>query len=142
MFTRDKFEADLASIETKSERLADSFRLVKTRIDNSQPLIVYLVNTYQFMRGNEILTVEYHVVLSESFSCPVLYLNVSRPNGSLLSYNELYQLFGIDTPKNGPEMVFTQQDHPVLNRPFFYLHPCKTNEWMRASEIDVPGSKK
>lgn len=140
MFTRESFETDLLEIEAKSLRLGDSsFRLVKTSIE-SQP-IVYLVNCHQMIGKDDyqLLTVEFHVVYSESFACPVLYLNVSRCDGSILSYSHLYQLFfGLESSSQpAANLILTQQDHPILNRPFFFLHPCKTNEWMKDTQIDI-----
>lgn len=145
MFDRDMFEADLSEIDVKSRRLGDSFRLVEARLADGFR-VVYLTNSRQFVDESntlrDILTLEYHVVFSESFECPVLYLNVSRSNGSLLSYNHLYQLFGLDSNTDAADMIFTQQEHPVLQRPFFFLHPCKTNSWMKATEITEESSKK
>ena len=132
--TREEFDADIGAISSKSNRLGDSFRLVEARIETLT--VRYLVKREQFSTSdNELLTCEYHVVYSDSFQCPVLYLNVSRSNGSLLSYQDLYAVLKLDLPDSPADMIFTQQDHPVLNIPFFYLHPCKTREWMDETKI-------
>ncbi len=72
---------------------------------------------------------EYHVVFSPSYQVPVLYFNVYKPCGSLLGLDELWSAI----PKHYQERLqqerwsfCTQQEHPLLGRPFFQLHPCHT----------------
>jgi hypothetical protein len=31
--------------------------------------------------------------------------------------------------------LFTQAEHPLLFKPFYFLHPCKTSEWMKSTEL-------
>ncbi len=66
---------------------------------------------------------------------------MSKSNGALLSYQDLYAIFELDQSVS-VDMILTQQDHPILNRPFFYLHPCKTHEWMKQTEIEDPNQNK
>lgn len=36
-----------------------------------------------------------------------------------------------DTLLSSKWTFITQEEHPYLNRPWFKLHPCGTNEWMK-----------
>jgi hypothetical protein len=91
-----------------------------TKVDSNDDL---------FEDSVEILTFVYHIVYSDSWSVPVLYLNAYKSDGRCLNYEELYSSLLIeDSLKN--ELFITQQEHPILFKPFFYLHPCKTNEFM------------
>lgn len=66
---------------------------------------------------------------SLSYGVPQLYFNCYKSNGTLLSLEEIWQLFN-DENKSNLEMLttLTQMEHPFLFKPFFALHPCKTDE--------------
>ena len=36
-------------------------------------------------------------------------------------------------------MILSQQEHPILFRPYFFLHPCKTAQFM--AKTNEPGAK-
>ncbi|GFO18860.1 ubiquitin-like-conjugating enzyme atg10 [Plakobranchus ocellatus] len=79
------------------------------------------------------LTYEYHVVYSESYCVPVLYFNVFTPDGKLLPLNEVWKL----CPQSYQSFIeenkwatLTQQEHPLLGRPYLQLHPCHTGDLM------------
>nr|QSV39520.1 autophagy associated protein [Locusta migratoria] len=80
---------------------------------------------------------EYHVLYSISYSVPVLYFNACFSDGSLFSLEQLWQLLS-DNFKGALEpqkwSVLTQQEHPVLGRPFFQLHPCRTAKFLEMFE--------
>ena len=76
------------------------------------------------------ITLEYHIVYSTSYQVPVLYFNAYKPNGRLLTLEELWtsiprQYAGVDKWS-----FLSQQEHPLLGRPFFQLHPCHTETFM------------
>ncbi|KAF5287959.1 hypothetical protein FQA39_LY15597 [Lamprigera yunnana] len=75
-----------------------------------------------------VITCEYHIAYSVSYSCPVLCFNVWKSNGSLLTIDECWEMFNISAENQYD--VLTQMDHPVLGKPFATLHPCKTAELM------------
>jgi ubiquitin-like-conjugating enzyme ATG10 len=83
-----------------------------------------------------LITFVYHVIYSESYAVPVLYLNAYKSNGKCLSFDELYEHFELTNEKSDgfkaeQQMIITQQEHPFLfNKPFYFLHPCKTSKWM------------
>ena len=72
---------------------------------------------------------EYHVVYSVSYSVPTLYLNAYHQNGKSLSIDDIWKLipsfYGPSTDTKWE--ILSQQEHPILNRPFYYIHPCHTS---------------
>ncbi|XP_049785731.1 ubiquitin-like-conjugating enzyme ATG10 [Schistocerca cancellata] len=80
---------------------------------------------------------EYHVLYNISYSVPVLYFNACFSDGSLFSLEQLWQLLSYNfkgTLEPQKWSVLTQQEHPVLGRPFFQLHPCRTAKFLEIFE--------
>ncbi|KAM4551354.1 ubiquitin-like-conjugating enzyme ATG10 isoform 1-T4 [Odontesthes bonariensis] len=81
-----------------------------------------------------VLQYEYHILYSCSYSTPVLYFRASTLGGKSLTLEEVW---GSVHPQfrlhlhNCPLNAITQQEHPLLGQPFFFLHPCRTEEFMR-----------
>lgn len=78
-------------------------------------------------------TWEYHVLYSLSYSSPVLYFNAFTPDGRLLPLDVIWQGGTGAAQEALQEMrweALSQQEHPILRRPFFQLHPCKTAEFL------------
>ena len=76
-----------------------------------------------------LIQAEYHIVYSDSYSVPVLYFNAHHITGQSLLHHELGLLFSsfhAATMKNQIWTTLTQVEHPILQTPFFMLHPCKT----------------
>ncbi|XP_071118274.1 ubiquitin-like-conjugating enzyme ATG10 [Haliotis cracherodii] len=80
---------------------------------------------------------EYHIVYSASYGVPVLYFNAYTQDGRLLSldavWNNVPQHYQ-DRFQHERWTILTQQEHPILGRPFFQLHPCHTADLM--SKLD------
>ncbi|KDR20860.1 ubiquitin-like-conjugating enzyme ATG10 [Zootermopsis nevadensis] len=79
------------------------------------------------------LTWEYHVLYSHSYSVPTLYFNAWTIDGRLLSLEDMWRHVNAkfqDIMKEDGWSVLTQQEHPVLRRPFYLLHPCRTAEFL------------
>ena len=76
---------------------------------------------------------EYHVIYSLSYRVPVLYFTASYSNGRLVSLAELWKLLpaGQVCGCSGRRDILTQTEHPLLQRPFYCLHPCNTAKAMR-----------
>ncbi|KAF9288614.1 E2-like conjugating enzyme atg10 [Linnemannia elongata] len=77
------------------------------------------------------LSVNYHIVFSPSYQVPVLYFNAYRPDGAAISLEEIYESLVPEEWRGairnaGLNGGISQQDHPVLNTPYFYMHPCET----------------
>ncbi|XP_021379052.1 ubiquitin-like-conjugating enzyme ATG10 isoform X2 [Mizuhopecten yessoensis] len=79
------------------------------------------------------LVYEYHIVYSRSYNVPVLYFNVYKPDGSMMSLTEVWdRVPGVyrDRLQQDRWTFLTQQEHPILGRPYFQLHPCHTADLM------------
>ncbi|KAI4460840.1 ubiquitin-like-conjugating enzyme atg10 [Holotrichia oblita] len=73
------------------------------------------------------IPVEYHVMYSISYGTPILCLNSWRNDGTLLTMEELWKCLNF-TEDEDMYSTLTQMDHPILQRPFLTLHPCRTGE--------------
>nr|XP_020441130.1 ubiquitin-like-conjugating enzyme ATG10 isoform X1 [Monopterus albus]XP_020441132.1 ubiquitin-like-conjugating enzyme ATG10 isoform X1 [Monopterus albus] len=84
--------------------------------------------------SSQVLQYEYHIMYSCSYSTPVLYFRASTLEGRSLSleemWNSVHPNFRLRL-QNSPFTTITQQEHPLLGQPFFMLHPCRTEEFMR-----------
>lgn len=146
--TREDFNKNINEIFEKSKLIGDSWKLLKA--SNNQDALFYLERIEQKCikpskqdetkaqdlesTRSEIYTFVYHVIFSDSYSVPVLYLNVYKSNGSSLNYDELYSYFNLNSKLNDAyDLVITQQEHPILFKPFYFVHPCKTADWMIAT---------
>ncbi|ESO94518.1 hypothetical protein LOTGIDRAFT_67210, partial [Lottia gigantea] len=82
----------------------------------------------------DMLTYEYHIVYSSSYSVPVLYFNVYKADGKLLSLENIWKIVP-DVYQQELQAdkwsILTQQEHPLLGRPFYQLHPCHTEMMMK-----------
>lgn len=76
---------------------------------------------------------QYHIIHSLSYQVPVIYFNVWKSNGQLLSLDELWNAvnpcFKEQVAQN-KWYTLTQQEHPYLFKPFFYFHPCHTEAFL------------
>eukprot|EP00741_Cyanophora_paradoxa_P001527 tig00000492_g1478.t1 len=90
--------------------------------------------------AGEAYVYEHHVVFSPSYSVPVLYFRASRSDGSPLTAEEVWanipHRFRADS---AGAAVVSQNEHPVLGSPFFFMHPCGTADLMAALLRPSPG---
>lgn len=107
----------------------ETIRDVNSVIDNN----VRLMLSKQILRkqdgSDEILSHEYNVIYSDSFEVPVMYFTISEQNGSPLSCNKILSTL-IGFAGKDLNQVVHQVEHPVLFRPFFMIHPCRTKQFM------------
>lgn len=132
--SRSVFNKEIREIYSKSIKLGDDWSLIV--FDQNQD-IIYLEKKNQQLHKNDIITLVFHIIYSESYSVPVLYINISRSNGSIFKYGEVYNFFNlIETDRNQElGIVLTQQEHPILFTPFYFMHPCKTSQWMDQTSL-------
>jgi len=84
-----------------------------------------------------LLKCEYHVVYSMSYSVPVIYFNMSLTTGKLLPVEQVWSILQ-DELNSGrgtsPSVssIISQQEHPILNVPYLFLHPCHTEALMKS----------
>ncbi|XP_042308411.1 ubiquitin-like-conjugating enzyme ATG10 isoform X4 [Sceloporus undulatus] len=82
---------------------------------------------------SEVIRYEYHVLYSCSYQAPVLYFQACFLDGKPLTLDEIWKNVHECYKEHlwqGPWDTVTQQEHPLLGQPFFFLHPCRTNEFM------------
>ena len=89
----------------------------------------------------QLLSFEYHVLYSSSYSVPALYFKVHGSNGKALRLEEFWEIVPesfLDATSTDSKWKFvTEQEHSYLGKPFFHLHPCRTAEAMRAIRKDT-----
>ena len=75
---------------------------------------------------------EFHIVYSFNYQVPVFYFNYYHTNGMYLNTKEIENIIVHNNQGNRirnfhdiNEMV-VQTEHPMLKRPYFMLHPCRT----------------
>lgn len=84
--------------------------------------------------GDSLLQYEYHVLYSCSYAVPVLYFRASTLGGRSLSLEEVWSSIHPNFRlhlQSCPLDAVSQQEHPLLGQPFFFLHPCRTEAFMR-----------
>ncbi|XP_017771507.1 PREDICTED: ubiquitin-like-conjugating enzyme ATG10 [Nicrophorus vespilloides] len=124
MLDWEEFSKHLSQMKSLSDELLDGWAILgKTGTENG----AYLAKKVPRLFEEALLLFEYNVVYDLSYGVPKLCFNVFRTDGSMLQLNECIHVLGFD---GEPVLVLTQMDHPVLQRPFFTLHPCKTSEFM------------
>ena len=83
--------------------------------------------------GENVLKYDCHVIYSTSYQVPVLYFNVYKQTGALLTLDEIWQQVPAlyqERLKHEKWTFITQQEHPLLMTPFYQLHPCHTSKLM------------
>ncbi|KAJ4301146.1 hypothetical protein N0V90_003236 [Kalmusia sp. IMI 367209] len=83
--------------------------------------------------------IHYDVLLSPTYAVPTLYFHISDPQHRFPpTINTLYT--HIISPAYTDQAIhsgvlggITITDHPIENRPVFFIHPCRTAEVMEAS---------
>ncbi|XP_069001612.1 ubiquitin-like-conjugating enzyme ATG10 [Embiotoca jacksoni] len=84
--------------------------------------------------SSRVLQYEYHILFSCSHSTPVLYFRATTLEGRSLTLEEVWKAVHPNFRlrlQHSPLNTITQQEHPLLGQPFFMLHPCRTEEFMR-----------
>ncbi|KAJ4344520.1 uncharacterized protein N0V89_012263 [Didymosphaeria variabile] len=90
--------------------------------------------------------IHYDILLSPTYSVPVLYFHISDtlhrypPTMDTLYKHIITQEYIDQTKDVGVLGGITITDHPILNRPVFFIHPCRTAEVMEASMGGKPAT--
>ncbi len=138
------------TVDQQTSKLQFSYtKIDPTHKINQRDGVLYLEKVNQRLveldsSCKEILTFVYNVVYSDSYNVPVLYLNAFKSTGSQLNSEEFKKLFIAHEQLNHESAdarihlvnLLSQQEHPLVFKPFYFLHPCKTADWMYATEIN------
>lgn len=76
---------------------------------------------------------EHHIVYSTTYQVPVLYFTACYTDSTPLSYEEIYQYI---VPQSYQHIILSQAEHPILNIPCWYIHPCDTRVLMSTLKFD------
>ncbi|CAO3682212.1 unnamed protein product [Rhizopus microsporus] len=94
-------------------------------------------------KNNLYIHIEYHILYSTSYQVPVLYFKPSYyHDGSPLSLDDIYEhIVPFDYHQQLKQHVYvpciSQADHPLINTPFWYIHPCETAKLMTIISPEV-----
>ncbi|CAH1957910.1 unnamed protein product [Acanthoscelides obtectus] len=129
----EDFNRCIEDIVNTSDNLIDGWRFEQNEeLENGK----YIIKKEQKVLSqdqeddiNHVLTFEYHIAFNISYGVPVLCFNVWKQDGTMLTVEEFWKLNERFKESNMYDTI-TQMDHPVLRRPFFTLHPCRTHEIM------------
>ncbi|CAB5107439.1 hypothetical protein RhiirA5_500671 [Rhizophagus irregularis] len=122
----DSINENITDITTDDEQ----FEQVEEEIEDPSTL-----NTTD--TAAEYFTVDYHIIYSASYKVPVLYFNAYHKDGTPLTNDGIYSCLVEpsrleDIKTAGFHGGISQQDHPTLLIPFYYLHPCETATLMKS----------
>ncbi|KAM9789213.1 ubiquitin-like-conjugating enzyme ATG10 [Neosynchiropus ocellatus] len=95
--------------------------------------------------NSQVLQCEYHILYSCSYGTPVLYFRTSTLEGRSLSLEEVCNSVHPNFRSRlqlSPLNTITQQEHPLLGQPFFMLHPCRTEEFMKPIILEAHNQKR
>nr|XP_022917894.1 ubiquitin-like-conjugating enzyme ATG10 [Onthophagus taurus] len=122
----EDFKRNIEEFTTLSDEINDNWILHKSEELHQS----YLTKKKVIEVESLVITIEYHIAYSISYSTPILCLNCWRQDGTLLSMEDCWKILNFDD-SDDMYSTLTQLDHPVLLRPFLTLHPCKTAELLQ-----------
>ncbi len=119
MYSYSDFVSDCTVFIQASEKLRDGWKM--TKFDDR--------NQFVSKRSliNENVSVEYHLLYDHSYNVPTLFINATYLNGRIVKPEDLYTILNISKDQGD---VLSQKDHPLLDTPFYYIHPCQTSKMM------------
>ena len=103
--------------------------------DCGDPATLHVQSTKDGQLAPISVHLEYHVVYSTSYEVPVLYFTAAFQSGKQLPLKDIWSLIS-DTYVSAESDrwgLITQNEHPLLSRPFYHIHPCHTAQVMAAA---------
>ena len=78
------------------------------------------------------VSIEYHIVYSDSYEVPILFFNATHGNGRQLVLDDIWKIVSKELTSSNTDRwsLISQQEHPLLSRPFYHIHPCHTAKVM------------
>ena len=103
--------------------------------DCGDPAALHVQSTKDGQLAPVSVHLEYHVVYSTSYEVPALYFTAAFQSGKQLPLKDIWSLIS-DTYVSAESDrwgLITQNEHPLLSRPFYHIHPCHTAQVMAAA---------
>ena len=86
-------------------------------------------------KDNCFVLIECHVLYSESYANPVLYFSACKTNGQTLKLEECWNMvsntYNSVFDSENKWSFITQDEHPIFYKPYFRIHPCHTQDFMK-----------
>jgi ubiquitin-like-conjugating enzyme ATG10 len=128
-FTEDEFKEKVKEFIKISELLHDTWEIDEKGFYLKKRDRISILERNELQ--SKIITIDYHVVFHPSYQVPVLYFNGFNENGKMINLDDVAQIFADEYECNSRRdeifNVISQSDHPVFSKPFFFIHPCKSN---------------
>ncbi|OWR41827.1 ubiquitin-like-conjugating enzyme ATG10 [Danaus plexippus] len=112
--------------------LSDKYRDSWTLHQNDNEILQTYIRKEEFISHRDendkvfLYRAEYVIFFNLSYGVPSFSFNVWDCSGKLLTLEEVRQISLIKTTKENFYSVVSQQEHPVLYKPYFIVHPCRT----------------
>ncbi|KAJ0175408.1 hypothetical protein K1T71_008567 [Dendrolimus kikuchii] len=112
-----------------SSKLCDGWKLIGE--DSSQ---AYLIKETFIDTENkyDMLKAQYVIFYNISYGVPSFSFNLWNSSGMLLKLSELRDMSCLRINEKDFYSVITQQEHPLLHKPYFIMHPCHTDSLLAA----------
>ncbi|KUF77610.1 Ubiquitin-conjugating enzyme ATG10 [Phytophthora nicotianae] len=134
-----QFCPDSGSVKTTMELDGDIDELLVhdednwTDVDEPQTMILQSGEA-------ETALLEFHIVFHTIYQTPVLYFRALAVDGTPLNTNTV--TCGVQFPgSNGRPAFVGMEEHPVVGKPFSFLHPCETAAAMQLLQAQLQSSK-
>ena len=120
------------TIDTDPEELANDVLLDLVGPLEVEEIIDPAVAITKLPTIHQTVCVEYHIVYSDSYEVPILYFNATQSNGQQLPLDDIWKIVSKDLTSSNTDRwsLVSQQEHPLLSRPFYHIHPCHTAKVM------------
>ncbi|CAG4966858.1 unnamed protein product [Colias eurytheme] len=125
LITPEKFVIAAKNFMKISEKIKDKWKLH----ENIEVHKSYLKKETFIQNNNRnlpLLKAEFVIFYNLSYGVPSFSFNIWDESGSFLTLEDIRQMSFIEIRKEDFYSVVTQQEHPVLHRPYFIMHPCHT----------------
>lgn len=129
-FSEDSFQTCIKELVKLSDEYQDGWKLHQKEETKSSYITKKSIQNLGSNDCEVTVTFEYHVAYHSSYCVPILAFKVWKQDGTLLSLEEFWE-YNQQLKSNNMYDTLTQLDHPILQRPFLTLHPCRTHEFIR-----------
>ena len=128
-YSYSNFLEDCEIFTKRSDKLRDGWAMVD--FDDIKFLSKKIFRSFHQKQ----VSIEYHVIYDRSYNVPVLYFSPTYSSGGLVRPEHCYAM--LDISKDQVDVI-SQTDHPLLDSPFYFIHPCQTSKMMSHFSRDLP----